>query len=237
MTFTILSDASPFGEKMLKAESGGWTTIAHQTPRDVLPPTNDPAVYVLLNDSRTVCYIGETGRGATGGIRRRLTTHQHRISWWTHCIYFTDAAFSNDNLRLWLETKLKASVLPNVIVLSNAANTPPSCENGPIFLDRILEMCFALCVPVFERQPMLTWDSRSALAKAIADKFNGGKSSGHIDQILTPRIDRRTERVVMPGKYRSLLQKLGVKFASDGRVSSWASVPNPLPDIAQPFFP
>lgn len=209
----------------------------HLCPRRMLPLVDVPAVYVLLNDNRKVCYIGETGRGRDGGIRSRLTAHQNRIPWWTQCLYFLDPAFSNENLRLWLEANLHSSLLPDVIAVSRPSH-PQQCPNGPIFLDHIHAMCSALSIPLFESRPVHTWDSRAALAKAIEQQFNPAKKcAGHIEHVLTPRVDKRTRRVTKPGKYRPLLERLGVKFAADGRVASWASVPCPLPDLEPPFFP
>lgn len=237
MPFSLESDSSPFGIKKVTAEAMGWSTIMFQCPRGGLPTSNEPAVYVLLSENRKVCYIGETGRGKDGGIHSRLTTHQNRIPWWTHCVYFTDPAFADENLRLWLEANLHASVLSDVIAVSHAGR-PPVCLNGPLFLERIQEMCAALCVPLFEIHPVQTWESRTALAKAIAKKFNPGQNcANYINQVLTPRIDKKTGRITMPGKYQSLLQRLGVRFAADGRVSSWAYVARPLPDLEPPYFP
>ena len=236
MIYSLESDAAPFGIKRLSATNMGWATVMHQYPRGLLPSNNTPAIYVLLNDNRKVCYIGETGRGAKGGIRARLTAHQSRIPWWTHCVYFTDPAFDNENLRLWLESHLRLAVLPDVIVTSHAGKAP-LCLNGPVFLEHILQMSAAFCLSLFVSRPMQTWSSRKALSEAIAEKFNPTKKcAGHINHVLTPRVDKRTGRVTMPGKYRPLLERLGVKFASDGRVSSWAFVPCPLPDLQSPYF-
>lgn len=64
------------------------------------------------------------------------------------------------------------------------------------------------------------WDCHTQLAKAFASKYNEGKGADGISAIL---VGRRKA-----GKWRNLLEQVGVKFDANDRVSDWQRAKNPL---------
>lgn len=60
------------------------------------------------------------------------------------------------------------------------------------------------------------WKNATQLAKAIADKFNGGKSVGHLWQVLNRRIAVRAN-----SKWRGILEGVGLVFDAKDFVVDW----------------
>ena len=242
MKVVFKKDDKPYAE----LEFSGSCRKAYLVNRDDKLEIKE-AVYILMDRRKHCFYIGQTGDSDCAGFVNRSAVHKWEKKWWEQALVFTDEHGEfQEKLRKWLEGRLNeiAKRANTSLVMSIGKKNPSMADSeGDEILDWILSVC-QLCglpwsyplvnasesVPVtkcnLKSKKCITrsWPNPTRLSKAIAEKYNGGKSSDYVSQLL-----RRRTTSQVGTKWREILEvKVGLRFDANGRVIDWREAHNPL---------
>lgn len=203
------------------------------------------SVYVLMDQRRTCFYVGEADKEIKGGFEHRIQTHAKAKAekWWSYAICISDTRLRDTEVRKWIEWSLyNKAQLNHFAIVSSATESYRDYQpqGGALkLLDDIELMLGVLGVPwiksgspAIEQRPvprqkvvaMTKWANPTQLSKAIADKYNGGKSADYISQLL-----RRRTTSQVGTKWRAVLEeKVGLRFDARSYVIDWSEAHNPL---------
>lgn len=203
------------------------------------------SVYVLMDQRRTCFYVGESDNEIKGGFDHRIKRHNNikTEKWWSYAICISDARLKNTEVRKWIEWSLysKARQESFAIVSSATESYKDFQPQGGArkLLDDIELILSVLGVPWLKvtssakdsspthhnvASTSANWPNPTRLSKAIAEKYNGGKSSDYVSQLL-----RRRTTSQVGTKWREILEeKVGLRFDANGRVIDWREAHNPL---------
>ena len=198
-----------------------------------------------MDQRRTCFYVGESDNEIKGGFDHRIKSHNIKKTekWWSCAICISDARLKDTEIRKWIEWSLyNRAQLGNYAIVSSATESYRDYQpkgGAKKLLDDIELILSVLGVQwiriassTIDPSPVLShgvptsakWANPTRLSKAIADKYNGGKSSDYVSQLL-----RRRTTSSVGSKWRGILEeKVGLRFDAHGRVIDWREAPNPL---------